>query len=426
MPSQSTPDDPAQQHPARPNREQQAAARPARWWARVPPLAVRALAPIYAVTYLLVLAGTPAGPREWALSLASAGLLLAGGRLPTVVALAQAPLFLLAVQTTVSASHLVPLFAAASLAELVYRRRGPVLWACVAGAAGVVAPLIDWADPPLGVVRVLLAVGSPVVAGAWLRAQRGYMRQAEERAEEAERTKLIREQAARAEERTAIARELHDVVAHHVASISLRVGVARHVVSTSDPQVTAVLDDVHATAATALTDLRRLVAVLRGGPDDAPGDSAGSGARRLALTKPAALEAELRGAAQRARSAGIDVTADIAPTPPAMDALCGATVLRIAQEGLTNVLKHAGAGAQARLTVHYDDGAAGSVAVVEVADSGGGSGAPDPHVAEGGGHGLVGMAERVALVGGRLEAERHGQGWRLHAEVPVDAERSSA
>src|SRR6185312_8076369 len=114
------------------------------------------------------------------------------------------------------------------------------------------------------------------------RTNRELGRQAVERALAEQRRRESESRAARADERSAIARELHDVVAHHVASMVLRVGVARHVLTDLDPRVDEVFDDVHGTGTAALAELRRLVAVLRN-PDGVRGDAA------LTAIEPSAL-----------------------------------------------------------------------------------------------------------------------------------------
>ncbi|MET8461872.1 sensor histidine kinase, partial [Micromonospora zamorensis] len=228
--------------------------------------------------------------------------------------------------------------------------------------------------------------------------------------------------AARADERSAIARELHDVVAHHVASMVLRVGVARHVLTDLDPRVGEVFDDVHGTGTAALGELRRLVAVLRD-PDGVRGDAA------LTAIEPSALPAAIGAAIDRARQAGITVEADLDPAIASLDAVRGMAVLRLTQEALTNVAKHAGTSTVAHLVVAVRDG----VVHWEVADTGrGGAPAGVPTgggllagegalagVPTGGGHGITGMRERVEVLGGRLETGPSGTGWRVRTALPA-------
>ncbi|SCG37329.1 sensor histidine kinase [Micromonospora humi] len=262
-----------------------------------------------------------------------------------------------------------------------------------------------------GVFGLAVTVGLPLLLGLVVRTTRELGRQAEERAAAEQHRRESESRAARADERSAIARELHDVLAHHVASMVLRVGVARHVLPDLDPRVGAVFDDVHTTGTAALTDLRRLVAVLRE-PDGVRGDAA------LTVIEPAALPAALGAAVDRARQAGVVVEADVDAAVGTLDAVRGQAVLRLTQEALTNVAKHAGAAARARLTVSMVDGA------VHWAVSDDGRGAAPAGVPSGGGHGLVGMRERVEVLGGRLEAGPTETGWQVRTVLPAGPDRA--
>jgi len=276
------------------------------------------------------------------------------------------------------------------------------IWLCTALLFGVYL-VFDVATAP-GSMRsevfgvLLLPVGLPLLLGLVIRTTRELGRQAQLRAESEGR-------AARADERGTIARELHDVVAHHVASMVLRVGVARHVLPELDPRVAEVLDDVHATGTTALTDLRRLVEVLRdpGGVGD---DAA------ITAIEPGSLPAALGAAVDTARRTGLTVEAEIDEAVRTIDAVRGLAVLRLTQEALTNVAKHAGPTARARLRVTVDDDAVSWEVIDDGGSEAGGSAAP------GGGHGLIGMRERVEVLGGRLAAGPEGGGWRVGTVLP--------
>ncbi|MFF0468338.1 sensor histidine kinase [Micromonospora zamorensis] len=267
-----------------------------------------------------------------------------------------------------------------------------------------------------GVVGLALEVGIPLLLGLVIRANWNLARQAQERAVAEQRQHESESRAARADERSAIARELHDVVAHHVASMVLRVGVARHVLTDLDPRVGEVFDDVHGTGTAALAELRRLVAVLRD-PDGVRGDAA------LTAIEPSALPAAIGASIDRARQAGITVEADLDPAIGSLDAVRGMAVLRLTQEALTNVAKHAGTSAVAHLVVAVRDG----VVHWEVADTGRGGvpagvptgGGVPAGVPTGGGHGITGMRERVEVLGGRLEAGPSGTGWRVRTALPA-------
>ncbi|GIJ55056.1 hypothetical protein Vau01_025720 [Virgisporangium aurantiacum] len=275
-------------------------------------------------------------------------------------------------------------------------------------AAVVVTHVVDiWPHLPGKfpnlVFDLLISAGLPLLVGSNIRASRRLARHAEHRA-------TAEAQAARSDERAAIARELHDMVAHHVASMVLRVGVARHVLPATDPRVTEVFDDLHAGGTTALADLRRLVAVLR--------DPAADGSAYVPI-EPDALPDALATTVDRARRAGLTVDATIDPAVTSLDAVRGLAVLRLTQEGLTNVAKHAGPSARATLTVRVNAGAVHW----ELMDDGGGAAVPTALASTNDGHGLVGMRERVEVLGGSLTAGATGTGWRLATVLPAAEDR---
>jgi signal transduction histidine kinase len=213
------------------------------------------------------------------------------------------------------------------------------------------------------------------------------------------REQAARERALLLDERARIARELHDVVAHAVSVMVVQAGAARFALGADEDEVRERLLSVETTGRSAVEDLRRLLDLLRA--DDAPGAEASRpqpGLDRLD---------ELVDGLQRA---GLPVRLETAGLPADLPPMVHVTAYRLVQEALTNVLKHSAA-EWARVEVRVD---AESV-VLEVADGG--------PAREGGlagaGQGLIGMRERVALFGGRLEAGPAGAGWRVHAELPL-------
>ncbi|MFJ6198982.1 sensor histidine kinase [Micromonospora sp. NPDC092111] len=356
-------------------------------------------------------AGRSQPATQWLLAAVAFAVALVFHRRPLVNMLGQAALLTVAI-CVIDDTTINQVGASWALVELtMWARRPRTVW--LAAGLLVTVDLVNSIGDPLGrflsgIFGLTVEVGVPLLLGLVVRTSRELGRQAEQRAAEQQRRRESESRAARADERSAIARELHDMVAHHVASMVLRVGVARHVLTDLDPQVGEVFDDVHATGAAALADLRRLVAVLRD-PDGVRGDAA------LTAIEPSALPAALGTAVDRARQAGVTVEADIDPAVGSLDAVRGLAVLRLTQEALTNVAKHAGSSALARLTVAVVDGAVHW----EVADTGGGW-APAA-VPSGGGHGLTGMRERVEVLGGRLEAGAAGAGWRVRTVLPAPA-----
>jgi signal transduction histidine kinase len=349
---------------------------------------------------------SPLSPVDWVFGLTSVALCAVCVRWPFAGSIAQSVVLMLAA-TFGHADPVVPqVGASAAIIELSIREgaRRAVISAGVLTALYVIHAITD-PEPLVGwLFGVLIAVGVPLLLGINIRALADNMRAARKLARETEERAAVELKAARAGERTAIARELHDLVAHHVASMVLRVGVARHVLK-GDPRVQEVFDDLYASGTAALADLRQLVAVLRD-PDKVGG--------YLPL-EPAALPDTLRATVDRAEQTGLSVDATIDPKVATLDAVRGLAILRLTQEGLTNVARHAGPTARARLSIEVVDGEVRW----EIADDGGSAGPPRPAEP---GHGLTGMRERVEVLGGALEAGPAGPGWRLRTTIPVGAE----
>ncbi|WP_020671025.1 sensor histidine kinase [Amycolatopsis nigrescens] len=372
---------------------------------RFVPLAVAAAA-------VALLPGEPPGALDWTVALVSAVLTIGGGTWPLAVALAQSALLALAVPGTTVGREVVQVLAAWAVLELVMRRgeRSPVAAPTVLATLALAAATAFHAwrgsggDFAVSVFWVVVVAGAATGLGVHMWSLRLWMTRYFAKAHEAERLRESETIAARATERTAIARELHDLVAHHVASIVLRVGVVRHVVADADPRVTSVLDDVHATADSALADLAELVGVLRD-PATVRDDP------HQPMLDPADLPAALTDVVDRIRRSGLPVRVELDPRVTELDAIRRLAVLRIAQEGLTNALKHADRATGARLRVALDD--SGGVRV-EVSDDG----AAPRETAPPGGFGLIGLGERVELAGGTLTAGPGAEGWLLVAELP--------
>lgn len=251
--------------------------------------------------------------------------------------------------------------------------------------------------------------GLAAAFGDAVRSRRAFWAAIRERADRAERT---REEEARrrvAEERLRIARDLHDVVAHHIALVNVQAGVAAHVMDRRPDQAKEALAHVRAASRSALDELRATVGLLRQSGDPAAPTEPTAGLERLD---------ELLGTF---RSAGLPVTL-VTPDPQAAGPLPSAVDLaayRVVQEALTNVQKHAGPGAGAEISVVR----VGRQVEVSVLDDGRGGAARGPE--QDGGHGLLGMRERVGALGGHLTAApRYGGGFRVHAILPLDLPRT--
>ncbi|HSR22917.1 MAG TPA: histidine kinase [Candidatus Eisenbacteria bacterium] len=237
--------------------------------------------------------------------------------------------------------------------------------------------------------------------GAYLRTRRLYVDELRGRAAAAEREREERARTAVAEERSRIARELHDVIAHSVSVMVVQAEAAEEVVARDPARAITPLRTIQGAGRDALTELRRLLGVLR--EDDV----------ELA---PQPDLAELEPLLERVRAAGLEASLQVRGTPQPLGAGVGLAAYRIVQEGLTNVLKHAGA---RRVQVVLDYTA--EALALEIRDDGRGtdSSTGDPL---GGGHGLLGMRERVHLYRGSFEAGPAGDGgFVVRARLPLDA-----
>lgn len=256
----------------------------------------------------------------------------------------------------------------------------------------------SWLDPDKAAMVAWTAL--PAAVGDGLRSRRAYVAAVEERAEHAERTREQEAQQRVAAERVRIARELHDIVAHHIALINAQAGVAVHLVDQRPEQILTALENIRDTSRSALDELRVTVGLLRQSDEPvAPRDP------MPGLAQVPALLASF----ERAGLAVSDTWRGITePLEPAVDL----AAYRIVQESLTNVRKHAGAD-HARLFLHYH----GERLTITVEDDGC-AGPHDPH--PGAGHGLIGMRERATTIGGTLYAgPRPEGGFTVTAELPL-------
>lgn len=249
-------------------------------------------------------------------------------------------------------------------------------------------------------ITVLVLLASAI--GEAVRYRRAYEAEIEERLRRAEQSR--EEEALRrvVEERLRIAHELHDVIAHHIALMNVQAGVASHVLREQPAEAEHALALVRDSGRTVLNELTVLLGVLRRSED-------------VSLpTAPTPSLQQLGGLIESATTAGLKVDWQARPTAAVPD-LVELTAYRVLQESLTNVVKHA-PGAVVRVRV---DQYPGSLSV-DVTDDGGTTPPRDTATAPGTGHGLLGMQERVAAVGGDLTAAPvPGGGFRVHAVLPL-------
>ncbi|MFB6516423.1 sensor histidine kinase [Streptomyces sp. NPDC056401] len=258
-----------------------------------------------------------------------------------------------------------------------------------------VFPLVPDVDKGLVPVLVLLPVGLAAHGiHTW--------RQRTRTLQEEQRAALLR---AVDQERARIARELHDVVTHNVSMMTIQAGAARKVMDTAPGQAKEALLAVEAAGRSAMSELRHVMGLLTmtsDGPDPAAGAD---------LAPQPGLD-RLPELAERVRDGGVPVELTVRGTPAALPGGVDLAAYRVVQEALTNTVRHA-AGATVSVLVEHAPGELR----VEVTDSGGRALPPGP----GGGHGLAGLHERLALYGGTLHTgPRPGGGFRVRAVIPVE------
>jgi signal transduction histidine kinase len=315
--------------------------------------------------------------------------------------------------TTADVSVLILLY---SLAVSRPRRASaPALAICLLGAAVAAVRWQASGDATAGQVLLVMGLVSAPALLTWLAAdsvrwRRGYYAALEEKAQRLERERDALAQVAAAAERARIARELHDIVAHHVSVMVVQADGAAFALDSSPDKTREALGAISGTGRQALAEMRRLLGILR---------SASSGPELAPLPGTSQLSALL----EQTRTAGLPVTFRQEGTPVTGSA-DGAdlAVYRVVQESLTNVRRHGGPGVSAAVTIRYTaDGV-----TVSVTDDGRGAAAQPASAngtaADSTGHGLHGMRERVELYGGTVVAgPRAGGGYQVTATLPRSA-----
>lgn len=277
-------------------------------------------------------------------------------------------------------------------------------WAVAAGAVvelGLILALVRWevAVEPLAVFSGTFFVLSPWIAGIYANTRRRYLESLEERAERAERERDQQALIATAAERARIARELHDVVAHNVSVMIVQADGAGYAMSSDPEQARQALGTISRTGREALAEMRRLVGMLR---QDGQAEE----------YAPQPGVAQLDDLVTQVRRSGMAVEFTVGGTPIDLPEGEQLVIYRVVQEALTNTLKHGGPGAVARVDMTYR----GREVLLQVTDDGRGAAAP-PGI---GGHGLIGMRERVAMYDGSVRAAPiPGGGFQVSVRLPV-------
>ena len=312
------------------------------------------------------------------------------------------------VHTTYSASSGAA--AAIALFTVAVHRRAAVALA-IAALSLAVTPIYTAIHPEeevpyvVNFVIALFGIGGVVAWGMFVRARRQLVVSLRERAERAEAEQQLRVEQARQQERARIAREMHDVLAHRISLLSLHAGALEFRPDAPADEVARAAGIIRSSAHDALEDLRTVIGVLREGDE---GDEA---------ARPQPTLADLPALIDESRAAGMQVRYDWRlPDPASVPAAAGRNTYRIVQEGLTNARKHAN-GAAVDVTVEGSEGEGLTVEIRNRLPLGVGAAA-----IPGTGTGIVGLAERASLAGGRLEHGRTTSGdYRLWAWLPWPA-----
>ncbi len=284
--------------------------------------------------------------------------------------------------------------------------------------AGVVMATLRWEPVRNNVQSIVFLTGlvfTALLAGVVVRALRSQLDWLAERAERLEVERDQQASLAAAAERARIAREMHDVVSHNI-QVMVTLADAASLAQATDPERAAeAVHEVSSTGRQALTDMRRMLGVLRDEPAAAPGAGAGRNAAGTTDGRPPYAPqpglGELPALVERVRGTGLDVSVRRVGVPFEVSGAAGLTVYRVVQEALTNSLKHAEAAHSVEVELAFAD----PDVAVRVTDDGRCAGAT-PAGAPGGGHGLAGMAERATAFGGTLTAgPRPSGGWEVEA-----------
>jgi signal transduction histidine kinase len=311
-----------------------------------------------------------------------------------------------------SADLAIPIMLYTLAAYTPRRTSVPGLAVCLVGSA---AAIVAWGTPGNLTTQSWLLEGLILFAGpsllAWvlgdsMRYRRAYYAALEERAARLEAERGAQAQIAAAAERARIARELHDVIAHNVSVMVVQADGASYALGTDPGRAAEALAAISGTGRQALAEMRRLLGILRRDEEATP-------------RAPLPGIGQLGELLESARAAGLPVSFTVEGVPQPLPGGAALAAYRIVQESLTNTRKHAGPLASAQVTLRYLEDAL----VLEISDDGRGAAA----VPDGAGHGLTGMAERVAVYGGSVTAgPRPGGGFAVTARLPVAPARAGA
>ncbi|MDG9718755.1 sensor histidine kinase [Streptomyces sp. DH24] len=340
-----------------------------------------------------------------ALSLGLSVPLLWRRRHPAAVLLAMAPVALLNAWTGAALqAALLQLCVVYHIA--LSRRLRSLWWASALPLAPVVVSVARYGegtwDQQIG--SQLMSVAVAALIGVTVRTRRNYTEALEDRARRLETERDQQAQLATAAERARIAREMHDIIGHHLSVITGLADGGKYAAARAPERAAQALAAIGTTSRQAMSELRRLLDVLREEEENDP-----------ATLTPQPTLTDLHQLLAGVRSAGLPVTAAV-HGDPALPPGRQLAVYRVVQEALTNTLRHGGPDATADVVLSYGPGGAVTVTVTDTGRGG-------PPVTASDGRGLPGMRERTALYGGTLEAGPRPapeQGWRVHLHLPEE------
>jgi len=254
----------------------------------------------------------------------------------------------------------------------------------------------------VALITTMILTVTPLLVGREIHGQRRRVEELRDRVGRAERDREEKAYRAVADERTRIARELHDVVAHQMTVMTLQADGARRIADGSDPRVVQALETISDAGHSALTEMRRMVGLLRA-PEEA------------SETEPLPRLAEVEQLVETVRAAGVPVDLEVQGDVRRLTDGTELSAYRIVQESLTNSVRHGGPDVTATVAIEYNED---HLNLLILDDGRGASTEDDDEV----GHGLVGMKERITVLGGEFSAgPRTGGGYQVHAIIPIES-----
>jgi signal transduction histidine kinase len=336
------------------------------------------------------------------LGFAAAALLWRRGRPIAVTTFVLVVMIVWAIAGYGDGNDLALIVAIYSVGRYTASHRYSLIAVAAVAAIDIIATIID-SNQRIDIAPAILLTAVPWYVGRQIRNRGDYLALLQERAERLEAEQQARARQAVADERSRIARELHDVVAHRVSMMTVQAGAAKTIARDDLDSAIDAMGDVERAGRQALGELRHLLGVLR--PDTADPDDLG----------PQPGLADIANLVGQLAHTGADVTLDIADVPDGLIAAVDLSAYRIVQESLTNIVKHAGTDPTVAVTIGLD----GLDLVIDITNT---TDSARPGLPSSG-YGIAGMRERAHLLGGTLIAEpQPPDRYRVQARLPLEPE----